>query len=678
MRIILALWMLVISVCSDACAEQISSIDLPDWENHRVTSEYWDKIYQHQASESARSLSKTSRFDDFTLQGLFMQEFGNLYKFYKLRIILREFGENYVDGANDTVRTVLINHGGPKRQLRSIPVNHNHDLIEPQSFYTHPRSIQKFLIAQIESGIFDHQWLRVFLEMNMDLSELEPRELLAFTDALLGNSLPTIHIPDCIPTAKDKRTRVIIYSEHLKLRLMSYGHHRTEVLDIFNRMGWINDDRIEQGQRLENLFAEVYVIERALRYAHNLRYFLDRLVTDRVKPENVHLILKHALLRHPKSVEALGVFGRELASHPATIVKPIKLPQRLLTFVANAKTQGDRQSPETMDYFGGNQYPWLSLILPAISQLGYRFEVLDWENCLIRWDSRKCLFIGPVWGYSKKSNAFHNWLKKLNRPGVRTINSMEFLTWNVNKTYLRDLQDAKIPVVPTYIEQSPDKASLGKLLTKAQKHWGMIDVIFKGVVGAGGFDYHHFDPTKPHEAKEHIETLLQKNNGVVMQPFWKEISQTGEFSLVFVGNALSHYYLKVCGQATEERVQVFYGGRSIHYTYQDAIQWYDNPVLSEIEKFRSDVKLTPKSLEDVIYMSQILWANIQHYMQNRGMCPPPVVRLDCALRNNQLYVMEIEGLDPYLEFSEASQRQQARPLVLNYANELLRQFSIYG
>ncbi len=512
----------------------------------------------------------------------------------------------------------------------------------------------------------------------MDLSELEPRELLAFTDAMLGNPLPTIHIPDCIPTAKDKRTRVIIYSEYLKLRLMSYGYHRADVLNLISAMGWANDDRIEQGQRLENLFAQVYVIERALRYAHNLRYFLDRLVTDHVKPENVHLILKHALLRHPKSVKALGVFGRELSRHPVMAGKSIDLPRRLLTFVASHEPAGDGKSPEKMDYFYGTQYPWLSLILPAISQLGYQSEVLDWENPNVDWQSRKCVFIGPVWGYSKKGNTFHDWLNKIKELGLKTINSMEFLDWNVNKTYVRDLQDAKIPVVPTYIEQSPDKASLGKLLTKAQKHWGTIDVIFKGVVGAGGFDYHHFDPTKPHEAKEHIETLLQKNNGVVIQPFWKEISRIGEFSFVFVGNTLSHCYLKVCGQATEERVQVFYGGRSIHYTHQDAIQWYDNPVLAEIEKFRSDVKIAPKSLEDVIYMSQILWTNIQDYMQNRGMCPPPVVRLDCALRHNQLYVMEIEGLDPYLEFSEASQRQQARPLVLNYANELLRQFSIYG
>ena len=129
----------------------------------------------------------------------------------------------------------------------------------------------------------------------MDLSELEPRELLAFTDAMLGNPLPTIHIPDCIPTAKDKRTRVIIYSEYLKLRLMSYGHHRADVLNLINAMGWVNDERIEQERRPDELYAQVYVIERALRYAYNLHYFLDRLVTDRVKPENIHLMLKHAL-----------------------------------------------------------------------------------------------------------------------------------------------------------------------------------------------------------------------------------------------------------------------------------------------------------------------------------------------------------------------------------------------
>ena len=40
--------------------------------------------------------------------------------------------------------------------------------------------------------------------------------------------------------------------------------------------------------------------------------------------------------------------------------------------------------------------------------------------------------------------------------------------------------------------------------------------------------------------------------------------------------------------------------------------------------------------------------------------------------------MEIEGLDPYLEFKEAEQQYQAGLLISNYVNELLRQYSIYG
>jgi hypothetical protein len=245
------------------------------------------------------------------------------------------------------------------------------------------------------------------------------------------------------------------------------------------------------------------------------------------------------------------------------------------------------------------------------------------------------------------------------------------LRWNAKKTYLLDLQSEGIPVVPTYIAK---EESLEELLEIAQEKWQTTDVIFKGVIGAGGFDYLHHKDSNATSA--HLDELRQHNNGIVMQPFCPEVSLIGEFSFVFIGNSLSHMYIKVCKKG-EERVQVFYGGRSFHFTDK----YGNNPpkaAKKTICQFKKAFSLEESYFQEIEQQTYSLWTKITDYMIRQGINIPPVCRLDCVWIKNQLKVMEIEGLDPYLEFKEASQYMDQRLLLTRYTNELLRQHTLNG
>lgn len=358
------------------------------------------------------------------------------------------------------------------------------------------------------------------------------------------------------------------------------------------------------------------------------------------------------------------------------INSPTLLPHNLvISFVASPEPCGDGIHPETFDYFMGKQYPWLSLIIPELRKRGYPVEVLNWQDSRIQWEKRSCLFIGPVWGYSKKQAKFHAWLTTIQSYNIPLINSMDFMTWNFKKTYLDDLQTAGISVIPTLIVPKESTLPLEEILIQAYEKFDTTDIILKGVVGAGGFDYLHYNADQHEKASEHLETLKAHHRGAVIQPFWKEISEKGELSFVLFGNALSHCYLKVCAPF-QELVQVFYGGKSFHLSKED-LSCHSEEFFKKLQEFHPDLKITLEEL--CLAHGQIydLFVSLKEFFSKMGISMPPIVRLDCIIKNKQLYIMEIEGIDPYLEMKEASCHDLTKEIINWYTNELLRQVSMH-
>lgn len=346
-----------------------------------------------------------------------------------------------------------------------------------------------------------------------------------------------------------------------------------------------------------------------------------------------------------------------------------------ITFVASQEPSGDGKTPGTLDYFMGSQYPWLSLVTPELLRRNYTVEVLSWEDPTINWQRRPFLFIGPVWGYSKKQVQFDEWLARMRDLRIPLINSMKFITWNFMKTYLVELQENNISVVPSLAISEDSPFSFSEILDQTQSLWGTTDIILKGLVGAGGFDYHHYKIGQESKAQEHLEAIMANNRGAIIQPFWREISEKGELSFVFEGNALSHSYLKVCAPKSE-LVQVFYGGKSFHLSKED-LSYQSKVFFDKLRLFRPDIKITENDLTTAHVKVYELWYDLKKFFEIKNIVAPPIVRLDCVIKEENLYLMEIEGLDPYLELGEAAQHDSQKNIIKWYANEIIRQHSIH-
>lgn len=148
------------------------------------------------------------------------------------------------------------------------------------------------------------------------------------------------------------------------------------------------------------------------------------------------------------------------------------------------------------------------------------------------------MVVRSTWGYHLRVLEFARWLDRLEAAGIEVWNPTEVLRWNLNKMYLRDLEEAGVRIAPT--EWIAGKAPhLSNLLE--EKGWAAA--VVKPVISASG--YRTFLTTRETAAADGNKYHESLSTGPVMvQPFLDEIVSEGEWSLVFIGGVYSHAVLK--------------------------------------------------------------------------------------------------------------------------------------
>ena len=334
-----------------------------------------------------------------------------------------------------------------------------------------------------------------------------------------------------------------------------------------------------------------------------------------------------------------------------------------ITFVASDSTIGDGQNPDTMDYFMGVQYPWLSLAIPELRKhTDKTIEVVNFLDTTIEWHKKECLILGPVWGYSKQQTHFDDWLKRIELLKIPIQNSVRFIRWNFQKTYLKDLQSAGLPILPTII--AAGESNYEEVMHQALKTFNTDDLIIKGVVDAAALGYRHIKPGD--DVSAHFYQLLKHNKGAVIQPFLKEVSEKGELSFVFFGGKYSHCFVKVPVK-NEERVQPFYGGKSFHICDTDI-----EGSLSKIkESFRPDLQISESEIVSGRQQAQLISESLTDLLQKKHIENPTYKRIDGVMVNGKFLIMEVEGLEPYMEMKEARDMDPDKNPASSYVKAIL-------
>ncbi|WP_128893298.1 RimK family alpha-L-glutamate ligase [Erythrobacter sp. HKB08] len=239
---------------------------------------------------------------------------------------------------------------------------------------------------------------------------------------------------------------------------------------------------------------------------------------------------------------------------------------------------------------------------------GLELVEIDWRAPESAFDGIELVLLGTVWDYQDHAERFFATIEGLAARGIAVCNPPELVRWNIEKTYLRDLEQAGAPVIPTLWLDDPNGADIAA----AFDYFGCDRLVVKRQVGAGAEGQMSFDRTAPPSPD------WRYGHRAMVQPFLPAIVEEGEYSFVFFDGEFSHCIRKTAAPG-EYRIQSLYGGK------EEAI----DPPAEDIASAQAVVRAIPGDT-------------------------PLYARIDMIRQDGALAVMEAELIEPYLYPEQAT------------------------
>lgn len=195
-------------------------------------------------------------------------------------------------------------------------------------------------------------------------------------------------------------------------------------------------------------------------------------------------------------------------------------------------------------------------IVEALEKMGIHAIRRGWDDPQFDWLSTQAVIIRTTWNYAQHFPQFRTWLAHV-AAQCQLFNPLDVIRWNIEKSYLRDLENRGVHAVTT-VYASRDE----KLETVMDGH-GWEEVVIKPVVSADAahtYRIHRKDVAQ----YQVIWQKLQQEREMMIQPFQRQIAEKGEVSCIVIGNHFSHAVRKIPKNG-DFRVQDSHGGSVVTY-----------------------------------------------------------------------------------------------------------------
>ena len=197
------------------------------------------------------------------------------------------------------------------------------------------------------------------------------------------------------------------------------------------------------------------------------------------------------------------------------------------------------------------------LAVARLEQRGATVSASVWTDRSIDWSRFDAIILRSTWDYYERATEFREWIDALDAIKAPLWNPPPVLRWSMNKTYLRDLEKAGVPVVPTVWLRNGDEPYMRALL--AERGW--TDAIVKPVISANASRTWRISVADALQFDARLADSLNIGD-MMVQPFIAEIQTRGEWSMMFIDGEFSHAVRKTPAVG-DFRVQATYGGASV-------------------------------------------------------------------------------------------------------------------
>ena len=199
----------------------------------------------------------------------------------------------------------------------------------------------------------------------------------------------------------------------------------------------------------------------------------------------------------------------------------------------------------------------LLALAESLTNKGHNVSLEIWADKNVKWDSYDAIIIRSKWDYFLELDAYRDWLLEMKAAKRPLYNSADLVLWNLEKTYLLDLESRGVPIVPTCLVKQGDDAA--EAIKKSLSQWAEAPYfIIKPTVSAGAYETRRIARTDMDDAGLAAISAVHAHSDALVQPYMAEIEE-GEYALVFLNGAFAYAVHKkpVLG---DFRVQTKHGG----------------------------------------------------------------------------------------------------------------------
>lgn len=166
----------------------------------------------------------------------------------------------------------------------------------------------------------------------------------------------------------------------------------------------------------------------------------------------------------------------------------------------------------------------------ALADLGFKTRWAAWDDTTVDFGAADIVVVRAAWDYAERRDEFLSWAES-----VPTLaNSAEVARWNTDKSYLAELGDSGVAVVPTTLIAPDERAP----------RWPKSDFVLKPAIGAGSRGAGRFKAGDADVAAAHLAGLHAEGHTALLQPYQSSVDEQGETALVYFGGVYSHAFSK--------------------------------------------------------------------------------------------------------------------------------------
>jgi glutathione synthase/RimK-type ligase-like ATP-grasp enzyme len=175
------------------------------------------------------------------------------------------------------------------------------------------------------------------------------------------------------------------------------------------------------------------------------------------------------------------------------------------------------------------------LLRAALADAGVDAVTAVWNDPAVDWSAFDLVLANGAWDNIHHVAEFLAWAEGVAASGVPVHNSPATLRWNIDKHYLRDLEGAGVPTVPTvYVEPTGGSADLAPPTIPEG------EVVVKPSVSGGGYRTARYERHEHDAARAHVRELLAAGCTAMIQPYEPRVDSDGETALMYLGGTFSH------------------------------------------------------------------------------------------------------------------------------------------